>query len=57
MDKQTAITIIKNVSAGYRGTLQEHNQIQTAISFVEAELNKGVKSGAESKRKGISKNT
>jgi hypothetical protein len=43
MDIEKALTIIKNASSQYRGTLEDHNQIQQALIFIEQELSNKTK--------------
>ena len=50
MTLEQALNNIKAVCAAYRGTLEEHQAIQTAIKTIEAELAK-VKE-AEQKKEG-----
>lgn len=43
MDVKKAFNLIKQILAVYKGTLEEHTTLQTAISKVEEELNKDKK--------------
>lgn len=43
MNKDQAINIVKQLGANYRGTLDEHNNIQDAIKTIENLLNKNNK--------------
>lgn len=40
MSKETALQIIKQVCENFKGTLAEHQQIQTALAAIEASFEK-----------------
>ena len=42
MNKEQALQIIKQVCSIYRGTLQEHEDIQEAIKMIEKGLENGI---------------
>ena len=56
MDIEQALQIVKNVTAEFKGTLQDHNQIQTALSTIEQELTKKESKKNESVQKQETKN-
>lgn len=39
MNKQEALKIVSEVCANYRGTLQEHTQIQSALHVIRENIN------------------
>lgn len=38
MNKEEALNILKQVGSAFNGTLQAHQTIQTALSYIEHEL-------------------
>jgi hypothetical protein len=48
MDKENAIKIISQICAGYKGTLEEHNIIQGALTVIREEFKNN---GNNTKRK------
>lgn len=38
MNKEKALTIIENVCAAYKGTLQDHQNIQSALQVIKEAL-------------------
>lgn len=43
MKLDEALTLIKQICANYRGTLQDHQALQQALQVIEKELGKEVK--------------
>lgn len=52
MDTKKALEVVKAASAQYKGTLQDHNNIQTALSLIEQELSKPEKPDKKGKTDG-----
>lgn len=49
MDKENALKLIKQVASVFKGTLQDHQQIQLAIKTLENLLNDSTRSESDPK--------